>query len=291
MLLRSLGLCVASQTTYPQPGQKFIAIRLRADIWCTIEGYFERKGTDVTDVADASFGVTSPDAVVRSALSAFARNGYSGAKVEALAKQTGMTKRMIHYHFGDKRGLYTAALRLALEQLAPPENILNRSHAVPVEGMRRFVDALYHAFLHNPDAVRLILRENLDPALETEDASALTGVRDVTLHAERLLLAGQDAGAFRPGITAVDVLTLISSLCLYRVGNAATAKHVFGVDVESRRNVDGMRRMVIDAVLAFLTSNISYSGYESYIEATPAPAEDADPDELFDIYGDEGRIV
>ena len=52
-----------------------------------------------------------------------------------------------------------------------------------------------------------------------------------------------------------------------------------------------MRRMVIDTVLAFLTSNISYSGYESYLEATPTPTEDAEPDELFDIYGDEGRIV
>ena len=245
----------------------------------------------MTDGADATSVAPSPDAVVHAALTAFARKGYSGAKVESLAKKTGMTKRMIHYHFGDKRGLYTAALRLALEQLAPPENILNRSHAVPVEGMRRFVDALYHAFLHNPDAVRLVLRENLDPAIEAEDASVLAGVRNVTLHAERLLLAGQDAGAFRPGITAVDLLTLISSLCLYRVGNAATVKHVFGVDTESRRNIDGMRRMVIDAVLAFLTSNISYSGYESYLEAAPAPAEDAEPDELFDIYGDEGWIV
>ena len=123
-------------------------MRPGADIWCTIEGYFERKGTDVTDGADATSGAPSPDAVVHAALAAFARKGYSGAKMESLAKKTGMTKRMIHYHFGDKRGLYHATLRLALEQLAPPENILNRSHAVPVEGMRRFVDALYLSLIH-----------------------------------------------------------------------------------------------------------------------------------------------
>ena len=49
--------------------------------------------------------------------------------------------------------------------------------------------------------------------------------------------------------------------------------------------------MVIDTVLAFLTSNISYSGYESYLEPAPSPAEAAEPDELFDIYGEDGRIV
>ena len=80
-------------------------MRPGAGIWCTIEGYFERKGTDVTDVGDTTSGAPSPDAVVRTALSAFSRKGYSGVKVETLAKKTGMTKRMIHYHFGDKRGL------------------------------------------------------------------------------------------------------------------------------------------------------------------------------------------
>ena len=86
--------------------------------------------------------------------------------------------------------------------------MLNRFFAVSVEGMRRFVDALYHTCLDNPDAVRLVLRENLDPAVEADDAALLTDAREMTLHAERLLLAGQDAGAFRPGITAVDLLAL-----------------------------------------------------------------------------------
>ena len=140
-------------------------------------------------------------------------------------------------------------------------------------------------------ALPVVLRENLDPAVEADDAALLTDAREVALHAERLLLAGQDAGAFRPGITAVDLLALIVSLCFFRVGNGVTAQHLSRVDLESRRNVDGMRRMVIDTVLAFLTSNISYSGYESYLEPSPAPAEAAEPDELFDIYGEDGRIV
>ncbi|WCZ39468.1 TetR/AcrR family transcriptional regulator [Corynebacterium jeddahense] len=236
-------------------------------------------------MTDLSSGAPSPNEVVDAAITAFARDGYAAVKVEALAKQTGMTKRMIHYHFGDKRGLYMRALQVALERVSPPDEILNRSHAVAVEGMRRFVDALYHAFLDNPDAVRLILRENLDPVTVDEDATVLSGAGAVALHAEGLLLAGQDAGAFRPGITAVDLLTLISSLCFFRVGNAMTAQRVSRVDLGTRRNIDGMRRMVIDAVLAFVTSNISYSGYESYLEADQIPVEDPD------LYSGDGGIV
>lgn len=240
------------------------------------------------DVADDS---PCPETVVAAALVAFARLGFAETKLDALAKDTGMTKRMIHYHFGDKKGLYQRCLRSALELIAPPADILNRSHAVPVEGMRRFVDALYFAIMDHPDAVRLVIRDNLDPILSDEEVANLPGATDVTLHVERLLLAGQDAGAFRPGISAQDVLVLISSLCFFRVGNSVTALNVGHVDVERQRNVEGMRRLVIDTVLAFLTSNIPDSGYESYLETTALPDAHAPADELYDLYGDDGGLV
>lgn len=248
-------------------------------------------------VAEPAFGGTttspSPDDVAAAALTAFARDGYADTKLEQLATDTGMTKRMIHYHFGDKKGLYLRALRIALSRVAPPEDVLDRSYAVPVEGMRRFVDALYHAFLDNPDAVRLVIRENVDPVLGEDEAALLPGATDVTLHVERLVLAGQDAGAFRPGISAVDVLILVTSLSSFRVGSGVTALHVGHVDVDDQRNIDGIRRLVIDTVLAFLTSNIPDSGYESYVQpaATPAPDDAVPPSEFSDVYDDGGRMV
>ncbi|OEX92075.1 hypothetical protein A0K93_11325 [Corynebacterium sp. BCW_4722] len=248
----------------------------------------------------APFGAThapaeqaSPDDVVRAALHAFAEGGYDGTRLDALAKGTGMSKRMIHYHFGDKKGLYVRALHLALSQLAPPEDIMNRSYAVPVEGMRRFADALFYAFMEHPDAVRLVIRENVDPVLEDEEAALLPGANDVTLHVERLLLAGQDAGAFRPGVSAADLLILTTSLCFFRVGSGVTALHVGRVDVEDTRNIEGIRRLVVDAVLAFLTSNIPSAGYDSYVQPASAPdPDDAVPQSDFsDVYGDGGRLV
>lgn len=206
------------------------------------------------------------------ALELFARRGYAETKLEAVARQAGISKRMIHYHFGDKRGLYIQSLALAEERLTPPTAVLERSSAVPVDGMRRFIDALFHAFLDHPDCVRLLLRENLAPVLEAGESEP--GQRDnlVSLHAERLLLLGQDAGAFRPGISAQDMLALVVSLCEFHVAHERGIYAAGRVDFRDRRNVDGMRRMVIDTVLAFLTSNIAYSGYESYLRPAAAAA-------------------
>lgn len=234
----------------------------------------------------------TPLEVTQTAMRMFANCGYADTKLEAVAKETGMTKRMIHYHFADKKGLYLRALHLALTQVAPPAEVLNRSYAAPVEGMRRFVDALYHAFLDNPDAVRLVIRENMDPVVEDDEAAQLPGANEVTLHVERLLLTGQDAGAFRPGVSALDVLILITSLCFFRVGTAVTAQNVGRMDVTNQRNVDGMRRLVVDAVLSFLTSNIPHSGYASYVELFSTADDEAAPqDGVYDVYSDNGAVV
>ena len=40
----------------------------------------------------------------------FADKGFSGARVDAIAARTKSSKRMIYYYFGDKRGLFTAAV-------------------------------------------------------------------------------------------------------------------------------------------------------------------------------------
>ncbi len=244
--------------------------------WGTIVGGTKGKEFRVThSPADAAHLPTSESAnaelelAVDAAIVRFARDGFEQTKLETIAAESGMSKRMIHYHFGDKKGLYERAVKRAVARIAPPHEVLDRSYAVPVEGMRRFVDSIFHVFLESPDCIRLILRENLDPILDVEELTTGDRSNDITLHVERLLLLGQDAGAFRPGICAEDVLALVVGLCDLRITHASTSYAMSRIDFASQRNTEGMRRMVIDAVLAFLTSNIPHSGYDSYLASNP----------------------
>src|SRR5699024_2941042 len=41
---------------------------------------------------------------------------------------------------------------------------------------------------------------------------------------------------------------------------------LFNVDLYAKENVAGLHRLVVDMVLAFLTSNIPDSGHQSYLE-------------------------
>ena len=40
----------------------------------------------------------------------FAKNGFNGARIDAIAARTSTTKRMIYYYFGGKEQLYIAVL-------------------------------------------------------------------------------------------------------------------------------------------------------------------------------------
>lgn len=243
----------------------------------------EAAAARLSGVTDTQLDV---DTVVDVALTLFAADGFAATKLDAVARAGGVSKRAIHHRFADKKGLYLATLLRAAELLSPPQEVLDRSYAVPVEGMRRFVDSVFHRFLEHPDAVKLLHRENLDRVLDIEEPSEGNHHNAVVLHVERLLMLGQDAGAFRPGICAEDVLVLVVSLCEVQVAHARTLYSVRNIDCADRRNIDGMRRLVIDAVLSFLTSNIAPSGYDSYLAPDHAAVQPTQPAaQVYDVDG------
>ena len=86
------------------------------------------------------------------------------------------------------------------------------------------------------------------------------------LHINRLLMLGQDSGAFRPGISATDLYLLITSMTLLPVSTHNITQGLFSVDLYAKENIAGLHRLVVDMVLAFLTSNIPDSGHQSYLE-------------------------
>ena len=178
-----------------------------------------------------------------------------------------MSKRMIHYHFWRQEGALPAGSEHGRAAPQPAAGSLDIDSAVPVEGVRTLVDWLFKQHVEHPEAIRMMTMETSTGALET--GQALIDVSEVSLHLDKLLMLGQDSGAFRPGISANDIFTLIASLTMYRVTNRSMMQNLLDIDMHSPENTEGMHRMAVDAVLAFLTANIPDSGYSSYLSTEP----------------------
>ena len=91
----------------------------------------------------------------------FAEEGLEGARVDRIAREAGVNKALINYHFRGKDGLYRAVLSEIFqgaagqfEQLLPPE-------LEPAARLRSWPSALWSVLERNPVYARLFLRELL----------------------------------------------------------------------------------------------------------------------------------
>jgi AcrR family transcriptional regulator len=66
----------------------------------------------------------------------FATYGLSGARVDAIAKRTRTSKRMIYYYFKGKEGLYRAVLEKAYSEIRSIDSQVGLEDVEPVEAIR-----------------------------------------------------------------------------------------------------------------------------------------------------------
>ena len=90
--------------------------------------------------------------LLQTAARLFARKGYNGVSVRQIVKAAGVNISAIHYHFGDKQGLYLHTIQYLLNKnrtellknvpLPQDEEINTMSRAQLLEALHRFADRL-----------------------------------------------------------------------------------------------------------------------------------------------------
>ena len=215
---------------------------------------------------------TSKESVVQLALALFANQGFKQTKLEQVATLSGISKRMIHYHFTDKKGLYRATLALAVRQLRPTAEELEPESVVPVESVKKIVSVMFDHFQAHPDAARLIACESVYHYLDVDVPSPLPEQSDLFLQLNKLLMLGQDAGAFRPGISALDMYAAIVSMCLLPYTWNVAFTNLYNTDLLSESNAERLRIQGTDMVVSFLTAQLPETGDETYLQPGRAVA-------------------
>ncbi|HEY9248442.1 MAG TPA: TetR/AcrR family transcriptional regulator [Rariglobus sp.] len=94
------------------------------------------------------------DRILAHALKEFSARGFSGGRVDRIARGARVNKRMLFYYFGDKEGLFHAVLESVWKQ----GDILHEAPDDPVESIR-FWNEFYS---RNEAWVRLLLWEGLE---------------------------------------------------------------------------------------------------------------------------------
>ncbi len=191
--------------------------------------------------------------ILAAAMNEFASKGFSGARVDAIAANTSISKPMIYYHFGSKEKLYVAVMEEAYGGMRERERQLNLDVLSPREALGRLVEVTFDHHAEHPEYVRLVSTENIEkgrhisgrPSLVERNAIALDTVSQV-------LERGERDGSFRTGINSWHLHFMISALCFMRVSNRYSMRAVFDKDLWDADDISAQRAMIVDTILRYV---------------------------------------
>jgi AcrR family transcriptional regulator len=183
----------------------------------------------------------------------FARHGFSGGRVDAIAAKIRTTKRMIYYYFGSKEGLYIAVLEKVYADIREIESDLHLEDLEPVEAIQRLIEFTFDYDETHPDFIRLVSIENIHRADHLKKSATIGGLNQAIIETIAAVLErGKREGVFRSEIDPVDLHMLISAFCLFRVSN----RHTFGAIFRQNFSAGDLRRrhkqIINEAVLSLL---------------------------------------
>lgn len=148
------------------------------------------------------------DAIIRSAHALFVEKGVNGASMSAIANGAGVTKSLIHHHFGSKQDLWDEVKMRGMGQYFDwQRDILLNRDADDEDVLLDSVEAYFKFLRANRDVVRLMTWMAIEPENCVKRDTDL-----IQLGVDRLI-AAQELGLVRPDIDAESVLIAVLSLC------------------------------------------------------------------------------
>jgi AcrR family transcriptional regulator len=119
--------------------------------------------------------------LVRSAVRAFARDGFHGATTRAIAAEAGVAEALLYRHFSSKRALYLSSVALTADRMVDAlRRILDDYEAEPRRAVYALLGFYRTMLLRNPDLAKMIFVVSAD--LDADD------VREVYLPRQAVAL-------------------------------------------------------------------------------------------------------
>jgi len=191
--------------------------------------------------------------ILNVAVNEFSEHGFHGARIERITKAAKCNSRMIYHYFGNKEGLYIAALDSVYAAIRNQEAQLDFSTGDPVRTARELVEFTYDYFATNATFLRMIRNENLLGGKYIKRSRMIQDMsRPLITSIGNLIERGYSAGAFRHRADPVQLYLSIVALSAHHLNNGATLGMVVGKDLSDKAWQAERRAHAIEMTLAYL---------------------------------------
>ncbi|MGZ3320883.1 MAG: TetR/AcrR family transcriptional regulator [Xanthobacteraceae bacterium] len=190
------------------------------------------------------------EAILLAAQHEFAAKGLSGGRVDEIARRAHANKRMIYHYFGNKDGLYLAALERVYEELRGTEKTLDLAHLAPTAAIQRLVEFTFDYSRRHPELISLINNENLHHARHLRKSKKVRELHSPFVQMlDDILRRGVAEGVFREGVDPVDLYITIAAVGYFYLSNNRTLSTIFGRDLGSAAACHRRKRHNVEFIL------------------------------------------
>ncbi len=197
--------------------------------------------------------MSAKDAILAAARQEFSAKGAAGARVNEISERSGVNKQLIYYYFGNKEGLYAAALEAVYAEIRELERGLHLDEETPQEAMRSLVSFSFDYLAAHPEFIGILNHENATGGHHIQQSETIHGMNSPLIALVRKTLRrGVAAGIFRKGIDPLHLYISIAGMSYFFFSNRLTLSSIFGRDLSSAQVEAAYRRHVVDFAIAGL---------------------------------------
>lgn len=185
--------------------------------------------------------------ILDAAVEEFAQYGLVGARVEAIANRSGVTKAMVCYYFENKEKLYQAVLQRLVNGLNEAFQQLDLQQLSPDRALEAFIRQYIAYEVNHPYHGMIWFQESLQNQGEFgRQTEWQEGFKALT----HLLEAGVSAGVFRPIDPFLTTINIIG-ICSFYFDAHQNLKHVDPTQkLLSPEMIDRQTQEVVNFILA-----------------------------------------
>ena len=209
----------------------------------------------VTIAARKRDAIQTQERILQAAQTEFARKGYDGARVDAIAERAKVSKNLLYHHFGSKEDLYVRILERTYETLRRRQGDVPLAGLDPVEAMRRLCESTFQVFIDEPDVIVMLNTENLHRGKHIAKSPIIRALYNRLSDLLRQILDdGERQGLFRPDVDPVELYISMSALGYFYLSNRYTLSMIFDRDLKAPENLARRKAHITDMVLSYLAA-------------------------------------
>lgn len=173
---------------------------------------------------DNNIETTTEEKIMEAAISIFQQDGYSGARMQAIADLAGINKAMLHYYFRSKDLLFLKVLETRISKIMPQIELSIIEEMTVEDILYRITDIYLDNFKETPYLPGMVICTfNHNPEL----------VKNIKIKGPKALIQRLQQAVEEGEICPVDpiqVITTVISLCLAPYAAKPMMMHVLGLN-------------------------------------------------------------